>query len=295
MAVEAVRLIGNTVQALYVSSQPAPVALTPQSAMTGLGLGVLVSIMAALAPAFEAAKVAPVEAMARGREEFVAAMRSRFRAVLAICLFVAGAVLSILPPVDRQPVFAYAAVALLIVGTAAIIPAIIDVFVRANRRVIEWWLGVEGLLAARSVRASVGRTSILTAALATAVAMTASVGIMVGSFRETVSVWMNNQLKADFYLRPAGGSAADQHPTMSSDIANRIEKLPDVGSVDRFRAYPVSYEGVPATLAGGESSRVGNGASTRFLSGEDPQAILSQLPTGDFAVVSEPFAIKNNV
>ena len=68
MALEAVRLIGNTVQALYVSSQPAPVQLTLPAAMTGLALGILVSIMAALAPAFEAANVAPVQAMARGRQ-----------------------------------------------------------------------------------------------------------------------------------------------------------------------------------------------------------------------------------
>ena len=120
---------------------------------------------------------------------------------------------------------------------------------------IERLLGVEALLAARSLRASLGRTSVLTAALATAVAMTASVGIMVGSFRETLAVWMDNQLKADFYLRPAGSSGADQYPTMSPDIADRIARLPGVASVDRFRAYPISYEGLPATLAGGESSR----------------------------------------
>ena len=33
--------------------------------------------------------------------------------------------------------------------------------------------------------------------------MMTSVGIMVGSFRQTV-VWMNDQLPADLYLRPAG-------------------------------------------------------------------------------------------
>jgi len=32
---------------------------------------------------------------------------------------------------------------------------------------------------------------------ATAVAMMVSVGIMVGSFRQTVVTWMNNQLPAD--------------------------------------------------------------------------------------------------
>ena len=125
--------------------------------------------------------------------------------------------------------------------------------------------------------------------------MTASVGIMVGSFRQTVSIWMNDQLKADLYLRPAGASGADRHPTMSADIADRIESLPGVAAVDRFRAYPISYEGVPATLAGGESSKAGAGASTRFLSGENQEEILAKLTQGDYAVVSEPFANKHHV
>lgn len=295
MAIGAVKLIGNTVEALYVSSQPAPVELTAGVALTGIALGMCVSTAAALAPALEASHVTPVEAMARGREEQTASMQSRYRAVVAAVMFMAAAVLSQLPPVHREPIFAYGSVILLIAGTAAIIPELILMFVQLTHRTTEKLLGVEALLAARSLRASLGRTSVLTAALATAIAMTVSVGIMVGSFRETLGVWMDNQLKADLYLRPAGSSAADQHPTMSPDIADKIERLAGVTSVDRFRAYPISYGGLPATLAGGESSRVGNSASTRFLPGEDQPSILRKLPAGDYAVVSEPFANKHAV
>ncbi len=295
MAIWAVRLIGNTVEALYVSSQPAPVELTVGAALTGLALGVCVSLAAALAPALEASHVMPVEAMARGREEQVASMQSRYKGLLGAAMFVAAVVLSQLPPVHRQPIFAYAAVLLLIAGTVAFIPGLIVVLVQSTHEMIERLLGVEALLAARSLRASLGRTSVLAAALATAVAMTASVGIMVGSFRETLGVWMDNQLKADLYLRPAGSAAADQHPTMSPDIGDSIERIPGVASVDRFRAYPITYDGLPATLAGGESSRVKNTASTHFLPGEDQRSILRNLPTGDYAVVSEPFANKHGV
>ena len=295
MAIGAVRLIGSTVEALYVSSQPAPVHITFSSAASGVALAFLVSVGAALAPAMEAARVPPVEAMARGREQYIAATRSGLRAILALFLFAVAALFSQLPPVSRQPVFAYAAVALLILGTAAVIPGIITLFVRSTHALLERLLGVEALLAVRSLRASLGRTSILVAALATAVAMTVSVAVMVGSFRETVSVWMDNQLQADFYLRPAGYSAADQHPTMNAAVADRIEHLPGVAAVDRFRAYPISYQGLPATLAGGESSRIAESASTRFLPGENRQQIRSLLPTGDYAVVSEPFANKHKV
>ncbi|MBV9297244.1 MAG: FtsX-like permease family protein [Acidobacteriaceae bacterium] len=295
MALGAVRLIGNTVQSLYVSSQPAPVQFTLSAVVTGICLGLGVSVLAALAPAMEASRVAPVEAMARGREEYVAAIRSRGASIWAVLMFLSAAALCQLPPVHRQPLFAYIAALLLIAGTAAAIPGLVAFFAGTADRVLERLFGVEALLALRSLRASLGRTSVLTAALATAVAMTASVGIMVGSFRETVWLWMDNHLEADFYLRPAGSSAADRHPTMSADIADRIQRLPGVAIVDRLRMYSISYHGLPAGLAGGEMTRTQNSSGTRFLPGEDSQAILSKLPTGDYAIVSEPFANKHNV
>jgi putative ABC transport system permease protein len=290
MAIGAVKLIGNTVQSLYVSSEPAPIHLTAEAIAAGVGLGVIISLLAALAPAFEAASVAPVEAMARGRGEYLIERRSHKTIWWAALMFAAAVCFSQLPPVHRLSLFAYLAVLLLIASTAAAIPNLVGLFAATTSRAAETLLGVEALLAMRSLRASLGRTSVLAAALTTAVAMTASVGIMVGSFRETVRVWMNNELQADFYLRPAGGAAADRHPTMSVTIANQIEKLPGVASVDRFRAYPIYYQGLPATLAGGE-----NAAGIHFLPGENQQEILSKLPRGDYAVVSEPFANKHDV
>ncbi len=274
MAIAAVQLIGNTVQALYVSSQPGAIAFTPAAMLMGSALGISISLLAALAPAIEASQVAPVEAMARGRSEFNVKRLSRKSIYGAIALIFAAAGLSQLPAVDNQPLFAYLAVICLIAGTAAAIPNLVSFFSRISNSLLQKVFGVEAQLAMQSLRAGLGRTSIIAAALTTAVAMIASVGIMVGSFRETVIVWMNQQLKADFYLRPAGSAAADRHPTMSDDIAKSLAHLPGIADVNCLRAYPIQYEGLPATLAGAD--------------GVD-------LPPGNFASVSEPFANKHHV
>ncbi|HEX4748237.1 MAG TPA: FtsX-like permease family protein [Bryobacteraceae bacterium] len=295
MAIGAVRLIGSTVESLYVSSNPAPIQMSPATRLEGLAIGLFVSLLAALAPSLEASHVAPIEAMARGREEYMGRNRSRKLGVLGIAFLAAAAVSAQLPPVARQPIFGYVAVILLIAGTSVLIPNAVIFFAARASSTVRVLLGVEALLALRGLRASLNRTSVLTAALTTAVAMTASVGIMVGSFRETVWLWMDNQLKADLYLRPAGSAAADRHPTMSADIADRIEKLPGIATVDRFRAYPISYEGLPATFAGGETLKHEANARTRFLPGENRDAILRTLATGDYAIVSEPFANKHHI
>src|SRR6267378_676568 len=67
MAGGAVRLMGETVEALYVSSRPGVIALTPISILLALLVGVGVAVASAFSPAREAALVPPVEAMAHGR------------------------------------------------------------------------------------------------------------------------------------------------------------------------------------------------------------------------------------
>jgi len=96
-------------------------------------------------------------------------------------------------------------------------------------------------------------------------------------------------------LRPAAPAAADRYPVMAAEVADSIERLPGVAAVDRFRSYPISYGGLPANLAGGEAGKLKGGGATRFLPGENSAAILAELPRGNYAVVSEPFANKHGV
>ena len=94
-------------------------------------------------------------------------------------------------------------------------------------------------------------TSVLIAALSTAIAMMVSVGIMVGSFRETVIAWMGDAASRPIFTsaRP-GDPAADRHPTISPDGCRKIATLPGVAGVDRLRAYDINYNGRPVTLGG---------------------------------------------
>jgi putative ABC transport system permease protein len=156
-------------------------------------------------------------------------------------------------------------------------------------------MGVEALLASRSLRGSLRRTSVLVGALSTAIGMMTAVGIMVGSFRQTVVVWMGDQLPADLYLRPAGNPAADRHPTISLELADAIAKLPGVAAVDRLRAYEISYDGMPATLASADLKVLRNYKSSDFFSGRPTEEVLAELHDDGAVVVSEPFTYKHHV
>lgn len=295
MASGAVELLARTVEALYVSSRPGDISLTTVTFVQALMVGLGVALVAAFAPASEAARVAPVEAMARGRREYEARLKVGRDFLLALAAAMAGVIASRQDPIDGRPVFGYAACFLFIFAAALAIPGLITVTSRFTSALARRLFGVEGFLAARSVASSLSRTSVLVGALSTAVAMMVSVGIMVGSFRETVTLWMEDQLQADFYLRPAAGGAAGRYPTFAPEIADAIEALGTVRAVDRFRVYEITYRGAPALFAGGQTEVIRALRRTSFLPGHDRDAILTRLPTGDYCIVSEPFANKHSV
>src|SRR5581483_3377905 len=213
----------------------------------------------------------------------------------ALVLAAAAVAAARVPAVEGKPVFGYLAAILLIGASSLAIPALVHWCMAQTSGALDRLMGVEALLAARSLGGSLRRTSVLVGALSTAIAMMTSVGIMVGSFRQTVITWMDNELPADLYLRPAGDPAADRHPTIDPEVAERIGEVPGVEGVSRFRAYEIDYQGLPVTLAGAEFNAQRPREFSNFLSGQSPARVIEEMKAADGALVSEPFAYKHHV
>jgi len=295
MAGGAVRLMGATVEALYVTSRPGVIALTPVPVLLAVLVGVGVAVASAYSPAREASFVPPIEAMAHGRREYATRVNKRRDLWIAVALGLAAAAASRAPAVGSKPLFGYFAALLLICASAFAMPAMVDATAATAALALKRVVGIEALLASRSVSSSLRRTSVLVGALSTAIAMMTAVGIMVGSFRETVLLWMGDQLPADLYLRPAGNPAADRHPTISVELTEKIARLPGVAAIDRLREYEISYEGMPAGLGSVELNILRSYHNADFLSGRRTNEVLAELRDSNAVLVSEPFANKHHL
>ena len=294
MATGAVRLMAVTVESLYVSSRPGSIELNAASVVLALAIGVGVAVASAYSPAREASLVSPVEAMARGRREYDVRVNKLRDFWLALVLGLAAAAASRAPAVAGKPLFGYLAAILLVAASALAMPAFVITLISFSSRLLGKLFGVEAMLASRSLAASLRRTSVLVGALSTAIAMMTAVGIMVGSFRQTVMIWMEDQLPADLYLRPAGSAAADRHPTISSGLAEELSKLPGVDAVERLRIYEISFEGMPASLASADLNVQRAHHDSDFFSGRPREQVLAELRDSNAVVVSEPFTYKHH-
>jgi putative ABC transport system permease protein len=295
MATGAVKLMSLTVDALYVSSSPGPIELNASSFAVAIVIGLGVALASAWLPAREAMQVVPADAMAIGRREYTVAINKARNLLIAASFGIFAMAAAELPAVAGKPLFGYVAALSLIIASAFAIPAMVNYLCALTSALFRNILGVEGLLASRSLAASLRRTSVLVAALSTAVAMRVSVAIMVGSFRQTVVAWMDSELPADLYIRPAGNPAADRHPTISLELAEQISELPGIASTDRLRAYEISYQGMPATLASVDIGAQRSYHQSDFFSGRPTEVVLRELREGNNVIVSEPFTSKHHV
>ena len=295
LAVGAVALMGHTVESLYASAAPPELAVRPGTVALAVCAGLGVSLLSAWWPARQAASVPPSEAMAKGGIEHEAAMSSGRWAAWSCGCAVASGLLCLLPAVDRVPYAGFAAAVGLIAACTMLVPLAARKILSALAAPLLSLIGVAGLIGSKILEESIGRTSVIVAALATATAMTVSVAVMVGSLRETVMVWMDGRLQADLYVQPELASGEADGSTMAEEAAAKIAALPDVALIDPIRRYSIRHGGLPATLALVDFG-VQRGRSTiRILDGPGIDKVSSRMLSGGCVIASEPFANKHGV
>lgn len=295
LAIGAVQLIGSTVQSLYVSSTPSEILIRPWTMVVALCSGVGVSIASAWWPAKEAAAVPPTEAMAKARIHYKAQVARRSWAIRGLACAGVSIGLCFVPAFDRVPYAAYVAAIGLVASATMLVPQASIAAIRVAARPLLRFFGVAAMLGARTLSGSLARTAVIVAALSTATAMMVSVAIMVGSMRNTLLVWIDSQLQADLYVQPERLPGERNPPTMSEEAARRIESLPHVDAVDRFRSYTISFGGLPATLALADFRVIRERSTMSMLEGPDSAAVADRLVSTKSVIVSESFGSKHNV
>ncbi|PNG52031.1 outer membrane-specific lipoprotein transporter subunit LolC [Variovorax sp. WDL1] len=156
---------------------------------------------------------------------------------LALLLVAAGIALATAPAVFGIPIAAYLSVGFLLVGGIAALPWLIALLYDRlapvfARRVLPM-LAIER---ARRMRATAAvAVSGVVASLSLAVALT----VMVASFRESVTQWLDVVLPADLYVRSAsgggGGSVGGEQAAFTPAIVQALSALPGVARSGTLR------------------------------------------------------------
>ena len=287
--------VSITVNNLYTPSYVTEVEFHWLQSWPYLLLGVGLSLVSALIPAIDASRTSPTTVMRRGSYDLKIFRGDRRLTILAITSFAMAGIFSLLPPIGGFPYFGFLAVFLVIMGLSFLSPSALLAGRDLLRGICKKYFGGEGFLASMNLSQNIGRNSLAISSLAIAFMMIISMSIMVHSFRQTVIVWIGQTLKADLFVRVAGGRDIDYQYTLPGDRVEDIRKISGVAAVDLFRAQDISYNDKPAVLGSGDFEALSRYGNLVIKSGPTAQELFAQMVGQDRAIISESFALKHEV
>jgi len=292
LAVGILRSIGRTINNLYVTSAPEAITLTGGVIAAGLAVGTILSFVSALQPSFEAARVPPNTMIRPGLQQRVSARRERALMLLAIVSFIAAFGIAFLPPVHGIAVAGYTSVLFVVAGFSLLAPAVVRATSALMRPLLDRAFGIVGVLSAASLPASLRRTAVASAALSVATGMMIAVALMVGSFRETVRIWVDQTVSSDMWLRPSKGLTNAQIALFPDSISDELRKVPYIKSFDRTRGQDIVYGDGIITVGSGDFDVAARDGNLPMITPKSPVRALLDAVARHGVVVSESFSIK---
>ncbi|MSQ68701.1 MAG: ABC transporter permease [Gammaproteobacteria bacterium] len=283
------RLVAQTVNDLYAPTAISAVALPPALLCGVLVLGILTTVLAAALPVLEALRSTVRRGLVvRPDEPHEAAQRHSFRRLAYAALALGGGFL--LWP-SRSLIPGFAALWCALLAGALLLPwalsTVAQRLVRALALARHPAAGLGVRLVARHGRRQGLAAAALMAASATAIAMT----IMIASFRISVSDWLSQLLRADYYvglLEPQ----ADALPSLSA-VRQRLAQLPTVGATSAVsRTRQRAAHGEVQVLAY-DLPRAAQ-AGFRFIAGS-AQDLWSHWERDPVVMISEPYAWRHGL
>jgi len=233
LAALALRLLGGDLGGGYFAGVAPTLQWRGAAALTYGALGVAAAGVGGWWPARAAQKLPPAQTL-KGLGLAPGASAGRW---LSPVLIAAGALLALLPPVFGIPLAAYLSVGLLLIGGITALPSLVTLlYDRLSPWVAHRLLPMLAVERARRVRESAAvAVSGVVASLSLAVALT----VMVASFRESVTHWLDVVLPADLYVRSTLGASSSDAGYFSPEFVQAAARLSGVASVSTLRSTPL--------------------------------------------------------
>ncbi|QJC56998.1 Macrolide export ATP-binding/permease protein MacB [Polaromonas vacuolata] len=246
LAAVALKVLGGDLGGGYFAGVAPSLQWSGQAALVYGALGLASCLVGGWWPARAAQKLPPAQTL-KGLGGAAPSQSSHW---LSLALIASSGLLAMLPPIFGIPLAAYISVALLLLGGIGALPWLIALlYDRLSPWVSQRLLPMLAVERARRVRESAAiAVSGVVASLSLAVALT----VMVTSFRDSVSQWLDVVLPADLYLRtaaPSGSAGAGETVFFSREFVTDLSGLPGVRKVSALRTTQLLLEPTQPAIA----------------------------------------------
>lgn len=273
-------------QDLYgIGGSDVSVTMSPGMAGLAMSVGLATSALAAALPARLAARVDPVRALQKGRDQVLASRSPRTRTMAAGVLAILGATL--LWQSEALTGF-YIGYLFVLLAALLITPSAALWLTRAVRPMLSWMRPVEGALAADSLIGAPTRTSATVAALMLSLALVIGLaGSARGSYTR-ISEWVDTALNPDLFVT-SSPTLSDHTYRFPETMTGELEAIEGIREVERLRRVRVRVGGEPVLLNVMEPQKTARLSPRQAVAGNIDD-MFREAAAGRGLIASENFA-----
>jgi len=268
-----------------VAQRADEIATSPGLLALALGIGIATSIVAALIPAWQAARVDPVQALQKGKFQVLSAGESRIR--VAVAALLAAVSVGCLAAGESRTIF-YIGYTLAILTVLLLGPLLSLALARAIRPLLKAVRPVEGALAADSLIQAPRRTSGSVAALMLSLALVVAFAGMARASYQSISDWMDATLNPDLFVAPAQDIVI-RTLRFPPEMEGELRATPGITRVQAVRNTRVVYRKTPVMIVATDIGSVAETTHVAPISG-DADTMYARTADGSGLMVSDMLA-----
>jgi len=286
--------VSQTVSTLFIQVAVQGAGIDPWEIGLSFAVTLAVAVLASVQPAREAMQVPPWEAMRTVRNQGQQNPRVTRSAWWGLGLIVAAWPVSQLSSPGPWPVFPYLATFGLFIGFALTAPLLLQLLSRGVTPKLAAVGGTAAFLAGRTMEQAGPRIAISAGALITAMALFVSLSIMTTSFQKTFTLWINETISGDLFIRPLNAESNAYHDPMPARAREWIEAHAGRAVLLPYQRYHLTYGDVPVQLETLDVLPFQKVGGFLFLQGVPAQA-LERVQNSNGVLVSEAVAAQAKV
>ncbi len=247
-----------------------PLTFEPRTAIVGLLVGTVVTVVSAIGPARNAVRIPPVAALTDRPSDGAGAVATRRRLISGTALTVCG--VALLAVGLAKPVVALVGVGAVcvFVGVAMLAPAIARPLSSVLGRPLAALLGTPGRLGRENSMRSPRRTAQTASALMVGLALVSAIAVFGASLSESATSSVDQAISADLLVSANGsGQLSDAVPTTAAAVPGVTSATTVYRSQFEFRSTLATLTGVtPQNLAATVILRMTAGSVAALARGE---------------------------
>lgn len=259
-----------------------------RSVLAALGIGLLITFVAAVEPARRAGRIPPVEAL-KARQDPPASRRARLRWLVGIVALVGIAGWLVRPgSLDDASAIRAAAVYGVLLAAALLVPLLLPALAGVAGRPFALVARLEERIARASLLRDRSRATMTVGALTIGLAMVVALGGVGGQARAAAGAWIADVVPGDLLVTSIFPRAADE------GLDDTLSAASGVASVSPIAAFDLAIDGVRVDGAAMVGADLAADGRLRMLDG-DRGVALTALDDGGSVIVPAAVAARDGV